>query len=144
MVVVNLYDNIYKMLVNSKDVLNYLGLEENATLLEKAKKVQKRARPQNLVNNIPLIAFYAPPGGKVDRGNYKVYNTPIVFDIYTPDDVDLAQKISSCLVDLFNGQLHPFCGVESYETEFLTAHESSVDISNVYCFTTVIQFSVTI
>lgn len=147
MVVVNLYNEIYRLLTNDDDVLNYLGIDtsmdEGSVLLQKARKVQKRRRPQNPVDNVPLITFYTPGGG-ADQGNYMVFNSPFVFDVYTNDDVDLAQRLSSHLVGLLARKNHPMCGVESYETKLLDAFESSTDLSNVYCFTAVIRFSVTI
>ncbi|SNS22101.1 hypothetical protein SAMN05446037_100686 [Anaerovirgula multivorans] len=148
MIVTNLYNNVYRMLSNSEAVLNYLQIDssllEEELLLLKARKIQKRSKPQNLTEYIPLITFYTPPGGRIDTDNYLVYSTPVVFDVYTTDNVDLAHNISSSLVELFNNKFPIMCGLESYETKFLTAYESSVDQNNVYCFTTVIEFSVTV
>jgi hypothetical protein len=141
MQVVNLYNNIYALITNNKNILYYLGMGDNPNNLEKAKKVQKRAKPQNLVDNIPLLAFYAPPGG-LDRGNDSVYVAPFVFDIYTNDDVNTAHLIAEELTKVIDRKLLPFNGVDSFESRFITAHESSVDVENVYCFTIVFEFSI--
>mgnify|MGYP001228260881 CR=1 FL=1 len=141
MQVVNLYNNIYTLITSNDNILYYLGMGDNPSNLEKAKKVQKRAKPQNLVDNVPLVAFYAPPGG-LDRGNSIVYVAPFVFDIYTNDDVNTAHLIAEELTNMIDRQLLPFIGVDSFESRFITAHESSVDIENVYCFTVVFEFSI--
>lgn len=141
MQVVNLYNNIYALITENKNILYYLGMRDNSNDLEKAKKVQKRAKPQNLVDNIPLIAFYAPPGW-LDKGNDNVYVAPFVFDIYTNDDVNTAHLIAEELTNMIDRQLLSFIGVDSFESRFITAHESSVDIENVYCFTVAFEFSI--
>lgn len=147
MPVVNLYNSIYRVLANDQDVLFYLGIDQiedkAEALLARAEKIQKRAKPQDLIERLPLIAFYAPPG-EIDRGNQEVYVTPVVFDVYTRDDVDRAQRISSRIVDLLHRKIIPVEGVDSFETRFLTAHESSTDLANTYCFTTVLEFSISI
>ena len=141
MQVVNLYNNIFTLIVDNESILYYLGVGNEASYIEKARKIQKRAKPQNLVDNVPLIAFYAPPGG-LDRGNDTVYVAPFVFDIYTFDDVNTAHKIAEELTRMIDRELLPFCGVDSLESRFVTAHESNVDIENVYCFTVVFEFSI--
>ena len=141
MQVVNLYNNIFTLIVDNESILYYLGVGNEASDIEKARKIQKRAKPQSLVDNVPLIAFYAPPGG-LDRGNDTVYVAPFVFDIYTFDDVDTAHKIAEELTRMIDRELLPFWEVDSLESRFVTAHESNVDIENVYCFTVVFEFSI--
>jgi len=143
MQVVNLYNNIYTLITENETILYYLGMGGNPSNLEKAKKVQKRAKPQSLVDNVPLIAFYAPPGG-LDKGNDTVYVAPFVFDIYTNDDVNTAHLIAEELSNMIDRQLLSFYGVDSLESKFITAHESNVDIENVYCFTVAFEFSIVI
>lgn len=63
MKVIKLYDNIYNLIAAHDTILYYLGMGSNPSNLEKAKKIQRRAKPQNLIDNVPLISFYAPPGG---------------------------------------------------------------------------------
>ena len=140
-IVVSLYNNIFTLISHNEKILYYLGMGSNATDLEKADKIQKRAKPQNLIDKVPLITFYTPEGG-MDKSNDNVYVAPFVFDIYTNDDVNTAHLIADELTIMFNKQLLPFYGVDSFESVFVTAHESSVDIDNVYCFTTVFEFSV--
>lgn len=143
MQVVSLYNNIYTLIADNESILYYLGVSNKSDYVEIAKKIQKRAKPQNLVDNIPIIAFYAPPGG-LDRGNDAVYVAPFVFDIYTFDDVNTAHLIAEELTKMIDRELLPFCGVDSLESRFITAHESNVDIENVYCFTVVFEFSIII
>lgn len=143
MAVVDLYNGIYKVLANDEEVLNYLGIGADADNLTKAKHIQKRSNPQNLDANVPLIAFYAPPGSR-SRSNSQVYNTHFVFDVYTHDDVDLAQRLGDRVEKLFDGVIHPMMGIESFESQFETAHESGTDLANTYCFTVVIGFSISL
>lgn len=143
MAVVSLYNGIYKVLSNDETVLNYLGIGPSASSLDKAKRIQKRHKPQDLATNMPLIAFYATPGSRVGE-NYLVYETNFIFDIYTKDDVSNAQKLGGRVLELFEGVIHPMMGVESFESMVVSMHESAVDLANCYCFTVVINFSVSI
>jgi hypothetical protein len=143
MAVVNLYNGIYRVLANDETVLNYLGIGSTASNLDKAKKIQKRATPQNPSDNMPLIAFFANPGRR-EGSNLLVYNTNFVFDIYTNDDVNLAQRIGDRLVELFEGEIHPLMGVENFESLLVSMHESESDLPNSYCFTVVINFSISL
>lgn len=141
MKIIKLYDNIYNLIATNETILYYLGMGSNPSNLEKAKKIQRRAKPQNLIDNVPLIAFYAPPGG-LDRENDAVYVAPFVFNIFTSDDVDSAHLIAEELARLIDKKLLPFCGIDSLESRLITAHESSVDEENIYCFTVVFEFSI--
>lgn len=143
----DLYNGIYRVLANDTDVLNYLGVDttlpSNQLLLEKARRIQKRSKPQRLAENLPMITFFAPPGRRSPK-NHLVYNTVFVFDVYTNDDVNLAHRIGDKIMELFDGEIHPMMGLESYEQIFETAHESSTDSQDTYCFTVVIEFSVSL
>lgn len=141
MKIIKLYDNIYNLIATNETILYYLGMGSNPSNLEKAKKIQRRAKPQNLIDNVPLIAFYAPPGG-LDRENDTVYVAPFVFNIFTFDDVDSAHLIAKELTRLIDKKLLPFRGIDSLESRLITAHESSVDEENIYCFTVVFEFSI--
>lgn len=141
MKIIKLYDNIYNLIATNETILYYLGMGSNPSNLEKAKKIQRRAKPQNLIDNVPLIAFYAPPGG-LDRENDTVYVAPFVFNIFTFDDVDTAHLIAEELTRLIDKKLLPFCGIDSLGSRLITAHESSVDEENIYCFTVVFEFSI--
>lgn len=146
MKIIKLYDNIYNLIATNDTILYYLGVgsdpsDPEKVKLEKAKKIQRRAKPQNLIDNVPLIAFYAPPGG-LDRENDTVYVAPFVFNIFTFDDVDTAHLIAEELTKAIDKELLPFCGVDSLESRLITAHESSVDEENIYCFTVVFEFSI--
>lgn len=143
MFIVNLYNNIYDMLSNDEIFLNYLGLNNASSLIDKANKIQKRSEPQNLTNKVPLVAFYTSPGS-IEKSNYVVYNAPFIFNIYTNDDVGLAHSIADRLFQLINNKLLPMFSIENFNSRFITAHESKVDINNIYCFTVVFEFSVSI
>lgn len=140
--VVGLYNNIYSVLTSNEEIKELLNIAGEMDFLVLAKKVQKRAKPPNLIDNVPLIAFYAPPGG-TDRGNYEVYRAPIVFNVYTNDDVNKAQLVATEISRIFHNENLPFCGLESFQSRLITSHESSVDVENIYCFTVVIEFSIT-
>lgn len=143
MSVVNLYNGIYKVLANDEKVLNYIGIGASASNLDKAKRIQKRHKPQSLADNMPIITFYAPPGRR-EGENLLVYTSNFIFDVYTKDDVNLAQKIGDRLADMFDGEIYPMMGVESYESLVVTMHETATDLANCYCFTVVIQFSISL
>lgn len=141
--IVNLYDGIYRVLANDKTILNYLGMEVGASNLEKSRHLQKRSNPQNLANHLPLISFYAPPGERAGN-NHLSYSAPIIFDVITDDDVELAHDIVTQIVNLFDGEINPFDKLETFEAEMITQHESRTDLPNTYCFTTVILFGVSL
>lgn len=143
-VVTDLYNGIYKVLANDEIILNYLGIGTSATNLEKATQIQKRAKPQDLVeDNLPIIGFYTP-GGQREQRNVFVYTCPFVFDVYTQDDVALAQNVVERITELFSGEINKFIGVENFQGELVTAHESSTDLDNCYCFTVVVNMSVSL
>lgn len=141
--VVELYNGIYRWLAQDEVILNYLGLAPTSSATEKARHIQKRVQPQLLAENLPLIAFYAPPGRREGK-NHLVYTTDFIFDIYTQDDVELAQKIGQRLIDCFDAKIVPFQRIENFESCWETAHESTVDLENTYCFTVVIKFSISL
>jgi len=143
MQIINLYDNIYKLIANNQKILYYLGMSSDASHLDKAKKIQRRAKPQDLIDNVPLISYYALPGG-VDKRNDIVYVAPFVFNIFTFNDVDAAHSIAEELTDTIDKKLLSFEGVENLESRLITAHESGVDEEDIYCFTVVFEFSVII
>lgn len=143
MSIVNLYNGIYRVLANDEEILTLLGLTKDVDLLTKAKHIQKRSRPQKLLENLPLIAFYTP-GGKLDGNNDRVYSAQFIFDIYTADDPETALKIVQRIIDLFEGKIHPFKGVENFEARFLSGYESVVDADNIYCFSIVIEMNISL
>lgn len=143
MAIVNLYNGIYKTLSNDETILYYLGLKKDSSALDKAKKIQKRSKPTDIVDNLPLIAFYTLPGRREVK-NLSVYQTSFVFDVYTADDVDLSHRITQRLIELFEGQLVPFENNTTFESMFLTAGEGETDLDNTYCFSTVFGFSIEI
>jgi hypothetical protein len=147
MIVAKLYNGIYKILANDTALLTYLGIYttvDSATYkLAKAKHIQKRSKPTDIATNMPLVTFYTPPG-RVEAGNNLVYCTPVIFDIYTKDNVELAQDITTRINNLLVEQINPLMGVESFTTKFVTSYESGVDLLNTYCFTLVIEMSVSL
>lgn len=142
MTVVNLYNNIFKTLLLDEELLDLMSLT-NENLVIKTEHIQKRRKPQNLLKSLPIITFYSPSGGVSEKNN-EVYEATFVFDVYTQDDVELAQKISELICKLFDGKINSFYGIENFETALVEAFESEVNLSNTYCFTTVLLFSLTI
>ena len=137
--IINLYNGIYKLITNDTAILEYVGLSVDATFSQKGPKFQKQSKPQQLANNVPLIAFYTP-GGSVDYVNLDVFRPVFFFDIYTPDNVNLAHQIAERLCELLTGCLN-FSGVGGSSATVLDAHESDSNLENVYCFTVEVAFS---
>lgn len=141
---VNLYTAIQKILFNDGVILGLLGINA-ADIVSKAKRIQKRAEPQDLALDIlPLIAFYAPPHGGVHPSNSYVYDAIFVFDVYTDDDVSLAHDIVARITELFHSDIPAFEGVENFESLLINQYESKSGLPNSYAFTTVLNFSITL
>lgn len=143
MPVVDLYTGIYRVLANDAEILELLKLPSNATALQKAKKIQKRAKPQDIEKNLPMIAFYTPGGGR-DPGNDYVFGSTFIFDIYTKDDVELAQLIAERIYKLFDGENNPFENIETFDARYEDEHESATDLSNTYCYTIIITMYISL
>jgi hypothetical protein len=147
--VLNLYNGIYQILATDSVFLGFLGVNtvvagSNTTekiALAKAKHIQKRSMPQNIADNIPIVAFYTTGGGRESENN-AVFNSTFIFDVYTADDVEKAHAMSNRILELFNEQLSPFMGVENFASTFIDGHESVVNLANIYCFTTSINMSI--
>lgn len=142
MFVVDLYNGIYKSLANNETILELLGIV-GGNNLTKAKRIQKRSKPQNLTENIPLISFYTPGSG-LDTSNNNVYTSTFVFDVYTKDDVEKAHRIANTIYDIFNNKIPEFSNIGTFNTVFEDAHESATDLSNTYCFTIILTFSISL
>lgn len=140
MSLIKVYDGIFQSLAEDSDILDLLGLGEGATLVDKALHIQKRAKPQSLADNIPLITFYTP-GGARESENDSVFESVFVFDIYTSDDVEQAQLLADCIINLFSNDIPNFLGVTNFQSSFEDGHESDAGLANVYCFTIVMSFS---
>ena len=149
MIVVNLYNQIFKTMAYDIDLLSLLGLYTNIENLtdedriDRNEHIQKRRKPSNILESLPLIAFYTPGGG-AERRNMAVYNATFVFDIYTQDKVELAHSISERLCYLFENKLNTFCGVENFTTKLVEAYESDSNLENTFCFTLVLEFSISL
>jgi len=142
MFVVDLYDGIYRVLANDEKILELLGIPE-ADNTTKAKRIQKRSKPQDLANRLPMIAFYTPGGG-LDPVNDIVYGATFVFDIYTNDDVETAHEIANRIFELFCKKIPVFDNLETMESRFEDAHESATDLANTYCFTVILTLFVSV
>lgn len=142
--VTDLYVEIYRKLRTDPQLLELMNLDP-ADLLSVEKRIQKRSRPVELSEgNLPLISFYASRKGKISRENYLVYDSLIKFNTYTINNVDLALNISKRIVELFRNAISPFENVENFETTLYKQHESATLNADVYCFTTVLQFSLSL
>lgn len=149
MSVLNLYNGIYQILANDAVFLGLLGINTTVSgsntlskiALAKAKHIQKRSMPQDVADNIPLVAFYSTGGGRESQNN-SVFNSMFTFDVYTADDVEKAHDMSNRILELFNEQISPFMGVENFASTFEDGHESVVNLANIYCFTTIINTSI--
>lgn len=145
MIVVDLYNGIFKILANDPTILSLLDIDTtidvDALKVAKAEKIQKRRKPQNLISNIPLIAFYSP-GGNVERNNDLVYCATFVFDVYTNDDIEKAHEIHNRISKIFDDCVPSIPTLTTFLTHFEEAYESETDLANTYCFTTICTFSV--
>lgn len=140
MSIVDLYDSIYSILSNDEQILDLLGLDLGSDNQLKDSHIQKRAKPPNLIDNLPLIAFYTP-GGQRESKNDLVFNSTFVFDIYTQDDVDLAQRIAQRVLDLFDKKNNYLSGLATFDSFFLDSYESGAILSNTYCYTIALKIS---
>lgn len=137
------YNGIYKLLSNDAVILQKLGLPPTPTNEQKGRKIQKRSKPQELSDNLPIITYYTP-GGNMDIINQNVYKPLFYFDIYTKDNVNLAHEIAERIFELFDGVVNCFPNLENAEASFIDAHESDPGQPNVYCFTLEILFSIAV
>src|SRR6185312_4088611 len=86
----DVYASIHKTLREDEAIRELMGFNDKTKPVEMAKRIQKRMNPIGLVgNNLPLITFYKMPGER-EYSNHLAYVTPVDFDIYTEDDVELA------------------------------------------------------
>jgi len=149
--VINLYNGIYKLLTSTDILLEKLGIpvtEEGREIIyptnkQKGQKVQKRSKPQRLVDNLPMVTFYTP-GGSIDPINHEVFRPVFYFDIYTQDDVNLAHEIAESIFSLIDNQVNEFSNVENGGAEVIDAHESDAGLPDTYCFTLEILFSIAV
>ncbi|BAU28157.1 hypothetical protein DFP93_101233 [Aneurinibacillus soli] len=142
MAAVNVYNAVYRLLAADKDILELLGLTLASSNIDKAKKLIKRKKPPNLTT-LPIVTFYALPGGR-DGENKEVYVAPFMFDIYTNDDVDKAQKIAQRIIGMFDGVLPDVKETATLEAMFVTEHESETNQVNTYCYSVGIDFAVVV
>lgn len=143
MALVDLYNGIYRILSNDDVILSLLNITDITDKLKKAKHIQKRSKPQIIIDDLPIITFYSP-SGKRESKNFDVYKALFTFDIYTKDDVDLALNISNRIFELFDDKLNPMVGVESMTTDFVEGFESRSDLANTYCFTLIFNMFVSV
>lgn len=143
MAAVNVYNAVYRLLAVDAEVLGLLGLTPASSNIDKAKKLVKRKKPPNLTNVLPIITFYTLPGSR-DGENKEVYVAPFMFDIYTNDDVDKAQRIADRIIQMFDGRLPEVKETATLEAMFVTEHESETNQVNTYCYSVGIDFAVVV
>lgn len=137
---VALYRGIIKSLLGSTEFMNLMGLS-NADAETKSIRIQRRRKPQNILKNLPLVAYYTPDGSK-DTDNVDVYCPTFVFDIYTNDNVELAQNIGELIKGLFADKLVGMSNITSYSSNFECEFESDAGLDFCYCWTIVMTFRV--
>lgn len=136
----DIYACIHQTLRNDPEIQSMLGLTPSSTLEEMATKIQKRKKPQNLVqDNLPMISFYKNPG--VRGHNYLEYRFIVDFDIYTQDDVELATNIADRIAELFDEKFLPLSKGSVFRGQYVTSAEDDTDLENTYKYFTQIGFA---
>lgn len=138
----DVYAYIHSTLREDPKIQTMLGLKATSSLTDKAMRIQKRKKPQNLVTgHLPLITFYKNPGSRGE--NYLEYRFIVDFDIYTQDDVELAIEISDRIAELFDDKF--MTGVTTgsvFKGEYVTSAEDETDLKNAYKYFTQIGFTI--
>ncbi|ALA07161.1 hypothetical protein SECTIM467_31 [Brevibacillus phage SecTim467] len=137
----DVYACIHQTLRNDPEIQSMLGLTADSSLEDMATKIQKRRKPQNLVqDNLPMISFYKNPGA---RGkNYLEYRFIVDFDIYTQDDVELATNIADRISHLFDDKYLGLQKGSVFKGQYVTSAEDDTDLENTYKYFTQIGLTV--
>lgn len=138
----DVYAYIHTTLREDPEILALLGWATGASLEQLATRIQKRKKPQELVqHNLPLISFYKNAGHRGE--NYLEYRFIVDFDIYTQDDVELALNISDRITQLFDDQYMKGLRKGSvFKGEYVTSAEDDTDLTNTYKYFTQIGFTI--
>lgn len=140
----DVYAFIHKTLREDPVLQDLMGFTPSTTLEEMAMRIQKRRKPQNLVEeNLPLISFYKNPGMR-GGDNYLEYRTHFDFDIYTQDDVELAIQIADRISELFDDEYVGLKKGSYFKGEYLTSAEDNTDLENIYKYFTQIRYTLVI
>ncbi|MFF2889451.1 hypothetical protein [Paenibacillus sp. NPDC057967] len=138
----DVYAYIHTTLRHDPRILELLGVAADATLEDLATRIQKRKKPQDVVqHNLPLISFYKNPG--VRGENYLEYRFIVDFDIYTQDDVEVAIHIADRIAQLFDDKfMSGIKGGSVFKGQYTTSAEDDTDLANTYKYFTQIGFTI--
>lgn len=138
----DVYDGIHTTLREDPEILEMLGLAQDASPETLAVRIQKRRNPKELEpNNLPLISFFKIPG---ERGNsYLEYRFSVVFIIHTQDDVELAVRIADRIAELFDDRfMRGLKQVSFFKGQYITSAEDVSNPGNGYKYFTQIGFTI--
>lgn len=136
----DIYACIHKTLRNDAEIRRLMGFNDSTDSVEYATRIQKRAKPVELVeDNFPLITFYKLPGSR--EVNHLSYVTVFNFDIYTNDDVELAIDIADRIGYLFEDKYLNVPNISSFKGQYVTSAEDTTDLPNTFKYRVQIEFT---
>ncbi|GED68078.1 hypothetical protein BRE01_17800 [Brevibacillus reuszeri] len=137
--VVDLYNELYKLLTNDDQLLAFLSIPQDDEV-SKTQQIIKRRTTNDLSSlSKPLLSFYAT-SGKRHAAPSSLHDSFFRFDVITLDDVELAHKIGSYLYRKFEGCSFTTNGLESLDSVVHSQQETDTDLASAYCFTLVVRF----
>lgn len=135
----DVYATIHKALREDPVIRKLMGFDDTTDNVEMAVRIQKRMKPVNVVDNLPIITFYKLPG---QRGvNHLEYVTVYDFDIYTGDDVELAVDLADRINYLFDNKYLNIPKGSTFKAQYVTSAEDDTDLENTYKYFTQIEFT---
>lgn len=140
-----IYEALYVTLRNDTELQELLGIPNTGDLeadeLAAMNKIQKRRYPVEVIESLPMIAFYKIPS-PADAGNDQVYDALFLFDVYTNNDVNLNMRITDRLYHMFEGEFLLAEGLTTFKSRWLDGSEFETDHPDLYGFSNIIKVSV--
>lgn len=129
----DVYATLHGMLRNDPEIRKLMGFDDTTTMVEMAKRIQKRRVPVEVIeeSQLPMVTFYKLPGHR-EPTNYLSYVTMFDFDIYTENDVEVALDIADRISELLNEQYLPMCKGSSLKCRYVTSAEDKSGAKDVY------------
>lgn len=139
----DVYAALHKILREDEVIAELMGFTADTSALEKAKRIQKRKIPMDVLegSKLPLISFYKLPGRA--ENNHLSYMTPFDFDVYTNNDAETAINIADRINELLHDQYVPVCS-GSLKSKYVTSAEDATDLKDIYKFYSQILVNLTL